>query len=40
MAELEEIAIDLNNIENTEEAIGQLMDTYSDDVLHLVFFRM
>ncbi|MBM7837036.1 RNA polymerase sigma-70 factor (ECF subfamily) [Alkalihalobacillus xiaoxiensis] len=37
MAELKEIAIDLNNIENTEEAIGQLMDTYSDDVLHLVF---
>lgn len=37
MAELKELAIDLNNIENTEEAIGQLMDSYSDDVLHLVF---
>ena len=33
----EKIAINVNNIENTEQIIGQLMDNYSDDVLHLVF---
>ncbi|TDQ40704.1 sigma-70 family RNA polymerase sigma factor [Aureibacillus halotolerans] len=37
MAELEEIEINSNCIENTEQIIGQLMDNYSDDVLHLVF---
>ncbi|MED1605985.1 sigma-70 family RNA polymerase sigma factor [Cytobacillus kochii] len=33
----EKIAINVNNLENTEQIIGQLMDNYSDDVLHLVF---
>ena len=37
MAELEEMAINVNSIENPEQIIGQLMDNYSDDVLHLVF---
>ncbi|TYR74402.1 sigma-70 family RNA polymerase sigma factor [Rossellomorea vietnamensis] len=37
MAELEEIAVNVNSIDNNEQVIGQLMDTYSDDVLHLVF---
>ncbi len=38
MTELEEIGIHINSIENTEQIISQLMDNYSDDVLHLVFF--
>lgn len=37
MTELEEIGININSIENTEQIISQLMDNYSDDVLHLVF---
>ncbi|EHK2529874.1 sigma-70 family RNA polymerase sigma factor [Listeria monocytogenes] len=37
MTELEEIGIHINSIENTEQIISQLMDNYSDDVLHLVF---
>lgn len=37
MTELEEIGININSIENTEQIIDQLMDSYSDDVLHLVF---
>ncbi|SDO48062.1 sigma-70 family RNA polymerase sigma factor [Alkalicoccus daliensis] len=37
MAEPEKIAIDVNSIENTEQIIGQLMDNYSDEVLHLVY---
>lgn len=37
MTELEEIGIKINSIENTEQIIDQLMDSYSDDVLHLVF---
>ncbi|WP_087974235.1 sigma-70 family RNA polymerase sigma factor [Oceanobacillus rekensis] len=37
MAEQGEITINVTNIENTEQIIGQLMDDYSDDVLHLVF---
>ncbi|WP_078433679.1 sigma-70 family RNA polymerase sigma factor [Metabacillus halosaccharovorans] len=37
MAELEEIAININSIEDTEQIIDQLMANYSDDVLHLVF---
>ncbi|MBC2328610.1 sigma-70 family RNA polymerase sigma factor [Listeria swaminathanii] len=37
MTELEEIGININSIENTEQIISQLMDNYSDDILHLVF---
>lgn len=37
MTELEEIGIHINSLENTEQIIGQLMDNYSNDVLHLVF---
>ncbi|EAC4354568.1 sigma-70 family RNA polymerase sigma factor [Listeria monocytogenes] len=37
MTELEEIGIHINSIENTEQIISQLIDNYSDDVLHLVF---
>ncbi|WP_099224850.1 sigma-70 family RNA polymerase sigma factor [Listeria costaricensis] len=33
----EEIAINVHSIENNEEIIGQLMDHYGDDILHLVF---
>jgi RNA polymerase sigma-70 factor, ECF subfamily len=29
--------VNVNSIEDNEQVIGQLMDNYSDDVLHLVF---
>lgn len=38
MTELEEIGININSIENTEQIISQLMDNYSDDVLHLISY--
>lgn len=37
MAEQGEIAINVNRIENMEQIIDQIMDNYSDDILHLVF---